>query len=273
MSSDGSLLYGLPGVSSLSVRNFPSLTLASTVDLDPAMDALGAGGAGNIRAGTVDDAGNLYAVGYITSSTNIQIMRCQLDGSSPTLLWTAATASSTEPEIGWHPADPGAVFVLYGDGVGGSLLVRVDTTSGTETTLNTFAESYTRSVPTFQQYDDGLVFFVGTAGSPTTGTIWVYDIVADAFDSIPAADSFNGMGTRPDGLTYWSEDSIFVGGDQGTHAFTITSGPTITELLPPCSDPWVDADGFRDIPLYWFAIPDRSEVYAGSGSTIWRLSQ
>lgn len=268
MSSDGTLLYTITG-SELKVRDFPALTLNDTVDLNPSMDAIGAGGGGSIRAGTINDSGNLYALGFFTSSTHLQIMQCELDGSSPTLLWTSAVAAGSNPVIGWHPAGPGSVFVLYED-VTGSRLVKVDIGTGAETTLNTFGDSYFRGETGFQQYEDGLVFFVGISDIPSTGTIWVYDISVDAFDSLTAADSFGGMGTNVDGYTYWTEDIGAFGGDEETHAFEVSAGPTITEVTPGCAAPW-SIDGFLSLVNYWFATPDRSQTYVGDGTTTWQF--
>lgn len=264
----GGLLYALGGPSSVDLFDFPAITLASTVDLDPAMDALGASGAGNIRAITLDDTGHLYTVGYITNSDDLQVMKVLLDGTSPTLLVTFDAgfgSSGLSPAIAWHPADPSYIYVLHADDSGGSELKKVHRSTGTIAMAEPLASFTDFGNAEMQQYDGGFVFFVGTAGFPTTGDIWVYDIGADAFASIDAADSFGGMGTSPAGLTYWTEDSVGAGGTGAVHAFEVTAGPTITEVSPGCADPWAGSE-----VIYWFATPDRSEVYVGDGVNVWQ---
>lgn len=265
LSDDGTILYTLT-TSTLELLGFPSLAAGSSVDLDSAMDALGAGGGGNIQVGTLADDGYLYAAAYVTSSTNIQLFKVLLDGTSPTLLWTAAAATSSADSysIGWHPAEPDYIFLLYGTDAGGSRFSKIHRTTGIETVIDTYADDYLANRDSLQQYDDGFVFFVGTAGISTTGTIYVYDIGADAFDSIPATSSFGGSGTSPAGLTYWTEDSIGNGGDGDVHAFTIAAGPVITETSVACSDPW----GGSEV-IYYIATTDRSQVYVGDGLAVW----
>lgn len=261
LSDDGTILYTV-STSTLTLLNFPALSASSTVNLDPAMNALGAGGGGNIQVATLADDGYLYAAAYVTSPTNIQLFKVLLDGTSPTLLWTASTATSSADQysIGWHPAQPNYIFLLYGTDSGNAELYGIHRSTGALLGTSGFFPGgvYLANRHNLQQYDDGFVFFVGNAGPPTNGTIYAWLAASSGNDSLAVA-SFGGMGTAPDGLTYWTEDA---GG--AVHAFTISGGPTINVTLPACDDPW----GGNEV-IYYIANADRTLVYVGDGLYVW----
>lgn len=271
LSDDGTLLYEAE-VNVLTVRGFPSLAFASSLNLDAAMDSLGESGGGNIQTSTTADDGYLYAAAYLNigdaNTSHLRLFKVLLDGSGASLLWTAGGATSTtdEQSIGWHPDDPDHIYLWYSVDAGGSVFSKIHRSTGAETVIDTFTGGYGANRPNMQQWDDGYVFFEGDAGLPVTGNIWAYDIGAAALDSTSAASTFAGMGTSPGGLTYWQEtntadDGYFVG-----HAFVIDPGPTIREVSLGCRVPWLPLDS---PPTYFIANADRSQVYVGDGLYVW----
>lgn len=259
LSGDGTLLYTVY-LSGIEVWDFPSLAWNSYVDLDPAMNGLGAGGGGNIQVGTLADDGYLYAAAYVTTGASLQLFKVLLDGTGEELLWTAPVATADQQSIGWHPNDPDHIYLLYITDTAEGFLSKIHRTTGSETVVGYFPVADTvGGRDNLQQYNEGFAFYLDAASVPGGGDIWVYDIGADAFDSLPT-DSMRGFGTAPTGLTYWVEDTI----DLTLHAFEVLTGPVISEITPACVDPWLSS-----WPSYWFATPDRSQMYVGDGFYVW----
>lgn len=251
VNSTATVLYTVSG-NTLHLVDWPATTSISDVDLDPAMDSLGAAGGGNIRTGVIAGDGLLYAAGFITDPSNFQLFKVELDGTNPDLLWTANATTGTAGSIGWHTDDPDFIYLLYTLTSGTSRFSKIHRSTGAETILFTAPGTALGGLFTLQQWGGGFVPYVDEV-------IYTYTMTGGVDDSL-AAPGFDGMGTRSDGLTIYVASSV-------RHAFTVSGAGVITEIDNPCADAW-DAGGLNP-PFYWFADPDRDHIYVGTGFHSW----